>query len=116
MQAFLIDPVAKTVTPVEYSGNFHDIYKLTDCDTFDVARLNHGDGIYIDDDGLFKDNQSFFVHADYPQPLAGKGLVLGVDDQGDSAAPVTTLAELIDKVVFVTPMRVPGSVIWVETT
>lgn len=114
--AILIDPIAMTVTEVTWNGDYHHIYQLTDCETYDCARINkHGDGIFVDDEGLFKEEQAFFWHEDYPQPLAGKGLILGCDEQGESVAPHTTLAEVRAKVRFGTPVPMGGGKIaWLE--
>jgi len=114
--AFLIDPFARTITEVQWNGDFHHTYQLTDCETYDCARINReGDSIYVDDEGLFKEQTAFFHHADYPNPLAGKGLVLGCDKYGESVTPHTTLAELQEKVTFVTPIRVMGEIVWLPS-
>jgi len=118
MHAYLIDPFTQTITQVEHNGHYQQIYDLIDCENFDLARINeHGDGIYIDDEGLFREApQAFFHHKNYPQPLAGKGLVLGCDDEGESVAPFTTLEELQRDVAWVMPVRINGSEIkWVRT-
>ena len=54
----------------------------------------------MDDEGLFKHNQSFFMFNGMPQPLAGMGLIFGeVDDEGyDTDAPDIELIK--DSVVF----------------
>lgn len=117
MQAILIDPFEQTIIQVEYTGQYQQIYDLIDAETFDCARINEqGDGIFIDDEGLIREKpQAFFWHKNYPQPLAGKGLVLGVDDEGESVAPFTTLDEIKRDVKWVVPIRVNGGkVAWVE--
>lgn len=116
MRSILIDPFTRTITEVEYSGDFKQIYELIDCDTYDCARINRqGDAIFVDDEGLFKEQeQKFFLHEDYPQPLAGKGLVLGCDmENGESVAPHTTIGEVAAKVQWVVPVRINGEVEWV---
>lgn len=115
MRAFLIDPFKQEVTEVNYSGDFRQIYDLIDAQTFDVARLNtKGDGIYVDDEGLCAEDVRFFQHKFYPQPLAGKGLVLGCDmDTGESAPASMTLEQLADDVEWVMPIRVNGEVTWI---
>ena len=108
MKAYLIDPTAQTVEPVEYDGNFKSIYKFIECDTFDCVRFNeHGDGVFIDDEGLISGKeQRFFQIKGYPQPLAGKGFVLGCDtNTGESAEPHVSLEWLRENVVFVLPLR-----------
>ena len=54
MRAILINPEDKTVTEVDYDGDYKSIYKLIGCSTFDVVRTStSNDGIYIDDEGLY---------------------------------------------------------------
>lgn len=114
MKAYLIDPYEQSVSEVEYNGDYNQIYKLIDATTFDVARIADGDSIYIDDDGLSKDWQEFFMHEDYGNPLAGKGLVLGCNDEGDSTEPACTLEQLREQVSFGFPMRLNNSVLWIR--
>jgi len=103
VKAIIVDPVEKTLTPVIYNGDYKTIYKMIKCDTFDVARTEaagHPLSVYVDDEGLFKHNQSFFMFNGMPQPLAGMGLIFGeVDDEGyDTDAPDIELIK--DSVVF----------------
>lgn len=110
MTAYLIDPANQTITQVEHSGDYRQIYALIDCETFDVARLNKGDGIFIDDEGMMKPND-LFIHEDYPNPLAGKGLVLGCNfETGESQSAQCTLEELKKKVAWAAPVRINGMV------
>lgn len=109
MRAYLIDPFDRALIEVDYSGNFRDIYELCGYDTFAVVTFNdHGDGVYVDDEGLFKKNQRFFTIADYPQPLAGKALVLGVDAEGGSTAPTVDMTWLEDHVRFLPDLTTGG--------
>lgn len=109
MDAYLIDPFKREVTTVQYNGDYHHIYALIDCECFDIARINaKGDGIFVDDEGLFKEEQAFFIVKGYGNPLAGKGLVLGSDDEGNSVSPHITLDELRSRVMFVLPARING--------
>lgn len=116
MDAYLIDPFAQTITKVNYSGRYEQIYDLIDCDTFDCARINRmGDAIFIDDEGLMRERpQAFFRHRSYPQPLAGKGLVLGGNDEGESTAPAVSLEQLIEDVEWVMPAKINGEVTWIH--
>lgn len=107
MKAYLIDPWTRTVTLTTHNGDFREIYKHLDgrlgeigrawphyVDCFDIVRLDHGDGIYVDDEGLLKDGpQAFFTVGGYG-PLAGRGLVLGSDYEGNSTDAKTTLRKL----------------------
>lgn len=101
MRAYLIDPITRTITEVDYSGDYHQIYTFIGCETFDMSRLNHaGDVVFVDDAGLLKPQppENFFYHANYPEPLAGRGLVLGTDEEGETVAPSVTYAELTEMI------------------
>ncbi|CAB4122576.1 hypothetical protein UFOVP28_16 [uncultured Caudovirales phage] len=101
MKAFLIDPFARSITEVDFDGNYKSIYPFIGADLFTGAYpWENGDMIYVDDEGLFKSDQAFFVANGYG-PLAGKGLVLGTGANGDNAEPLTALADLnVDWVVI----------------
>lgn len=112
MNAYLINPFERKIMQVEHNGDYKEIYKLIEASTFDIARLPSGDGIYIDDDGLFKEDQQFFLHKGYGQPLAGMGLVLGSDEEGNSTSPSITMAALAHQVEFGMPMNIGGRLVW----
>jgi hypothetical protein len=100
-KAYLIDPVTRTVEEVTYADNFTHIYSLIDCDTFTCLTFNeHNDTVFVDDEGLFKPDQHFFKLKGYPDPLAGKGLVLGTDEEGESVSPTISLEEFRKLISF----------------
>jgi len=114
VKAILIDPFEMTVSEVFYGGELSDIYALVGASPVTVVNFgNDGDGIFIDDEGLFRGGQQYFKFEGYPQPLAGKGLILGVDDNGDSVAPVITLAEAKASVRWLSPLT---HQLWMDKT
>lgn len=112
MKAYLIDPVAKTITEVEHEDNYKHIYTLLSgpnaagaevaVDLFTVVNIEGDDAIFIDDEGLLKADQAFFKFADFHQPLAGRGLVLGTNDEGDSTSPKCTIDWLRERISWMT--------------
>ena len=98
MKGILINPHEETITEVEYSGNYKEIYSLIDCRTFDVAMAKENNDLYLDDEGLFKDNQKYFRMIELGANYAGKGLILAHDDEGESTATTLTLQEVKDMV------------------
>ena len=101
-RGYLINPIDRTVKEVEFDG-LDSIYKLLDCTCIDAARLApyNGDGVYVDDEGLLKEEpEYFFKISGYPGTLAGKGLLHGVDDDGNSTAPKRDISEVA--ILFVT--------------
>ena len=98
MKALLINSELKTVTPVDYNGGYTTIYKHIGCDLFDVVYAKvgkHRVSIFVDDEGLLKNPQHFFMLPGMDQPIAGNGLVLGeADEQGETMA----LPEAVDSI------------------
>jgi len=107
MKAIIVDPFTQLVTTTEYNGEYETISKHIggSCRMFDVVRLYHTDDydyvddhVYIDDEGLYVDDQYFWMHANYPMPLAGRGLILGGTPDGDSADVSTSLATVTEDI------------------
>jgi hypothetical protein len=112
MKAYLINPTTKTIEQVNYSGEYHDIYKLCNFDIFTLVTLNgYDDGVFIDDEGLLKEGQDFFYvtheSGDLSKyvMLAGCGLVLGCDADGNSVEPRMTIDELRSRIHWANPME-----------
>lgn len=96
MKGILINPHEETITEVEYSGNYKEIYSLIDCRTFDCVYLDNREVLYIDDEGLLVDETRYFTINN--RVLAGKGLILGTDREGESADVGLTLQMVQDMV------------------
>lgn len=110
MHGYLIDPFTKSITTVEWDGDYQSIYRLIDCDTFTVVTVNaKRDSVFVDDEGLINGKpQEFFLFDGYPQPLAGKGLVLGCDSVGESVTPTMTEEQVRARVIWAKPVTVEG--------
>ena len=113
-KAILIDPFMKQVThvPYEYGGSYTQITEYIATPEapkplFTCVGINdHGDSIFVDDEGLYRDTQAYFAWEGYHQPLQGKGLVLGIDyTTGDSVPPTLSLEEINALIHF--PMEQP---------
>jgi len=104
MQAYFINPFSQKVTTVDYDGDYQSISRLIDASRgyFDVVRLyRNQDAAFVDDEGLYVEDQQFWIHRNYPQPLAGKALVLGCNDEGDSIEPQTSFETLTNDIKFI---------------
>jgi hypothetical protein len=103
MKSILIDPFEKTVTEVEHTGDYRHIYDLIKCDTFTCVQISRTDAVYVDDNGLLgnlEEQQFFSLLPLWHEPLAGRGLILGVDSKGDSTAPKITVEEVLKHVAW----------------
>lgn len=103
MKAILIDPFERTIDQIEYNDDIEEIYRLIRCESkiFTVVNFSsNGDGVYVDDEGRFVSNQAFFSIEGYPQPLAGRGLVLGCDSHGNSTTPKHSFQDICGMVTF----------------
>lgn len=111
MRSVLIDPVAKTVTDMQYEGSAYPHIKGVFGDSYvDTAgAVHHGTGmdvLFVDDEGLSKAEitKYFRLPAFSPQPLAGKGVIIGEAVDGEpidvaiSTADILARIEWIDKV------------------
>jgi hypothetical protein len=116
MKAILIDPKEKIVSEVEYDGDYKKIYDFIEADTFEVVTLeDNGDGVFIDECGLFKDYQYMWTYNSEKYqglygrgtPICGKALMLGLDEStGDSIAPTTSRDSVDDCIEFLGVARI----------
>ena len=101
MKAILIGVYAQEVIEVVHDGTLQNIYDLLVCRTFDVVRIDDVNSIFVDDEGILKDNLYFeYSASDRVLQLAGNGLILGVDDEGNSISPTLTVEDVKGKVNF----------------
>jgi len=106
MKAYLIDPINKIVSVVDYNGDYQTINKLINSQRgFDaVYGFRNEDTLYVDDEGLLrKENYCFEFTYDngHVAPLMGKALVLGTDAEGESVAVKSSLEEVESKIKWV---------------
>lgn len=100
MKAILINSVDRKVSEIQYNGNIEEIYQALNCQTFTIVRLENGDTVFVDDEGLLGNPQNFFTIADYGTPIAGNGLVLGETLDGESKDCASTVDEVSKDVIF----------------
>jgi hypothetical protein len=107
-KVYVVDPFACTVTEADHTGDYRHLYTLlshesmpVDCFTAAYPRNLEGrDCVFVDDNGLLKPCDRFFTIEGYLQPLAGKGLILGADEEGDTVSPATPIETIRKRVAF----------------
>jgi len=101
MKAILIDVKTQEIKEVEHDDTLQNIYALIDCRAFDLVRIDDVNSIFVDDEGILKDNLYFeYSVSDRVFQLAGNGLVLGVDNKGNSISATLTVEDVEGKVNF----------------
>ena len=101
MKAILIDVIDQEVKEVEHDNTLQNIYDLINCRTFDLVMIDTVNNIFVDDEGILKDNLYFeYSGSENVFKLAGNGLILGVNDEGNSISPTLTVEDVKGKVSF----------------
>jgi hypothetical protein len=114
VRAILIDPEARTFSEVQLGEGIDKIQELIGCHSFTTGSrplngsMRQGfDTLYVSDDYLEDrdDPRHWFqvdVDRDPPSsfPIAGRGLVVGVDEQGAASDARISLAELTARIAF----------------
>lgn len=99
--AILIDPELRRLEVVQVR-DWRCINRLIGSDTFNIAipkdyETFMDDAVYVDDEGLLKPGLLSFHLRSYPQPLFGKGLIVGHDEEGESHAPKVPYMDYVSK-------------------
>lgn len=103
MKGILIDSINKTVTEVELDGELQSMYNLIGCQRIEPTMFDDEHEIYVDEEGLFNNENQFFFMKDMATPMAGNGLILGFDpDIGDNWSHKLDLESIRSKVIFMT--------------
>ena len=90
-KALMIDPFDQSTSVVdlavdEYGSILGSSKAVMDCSTIDIITLNDKHMAIVDDEGLLRNDTRYSKLAEYPQPLAGKLLILGYDEDGESCS------------------------------
>lgn len=115
MKAYLIDPIARTVSQINLdpAHGLRDYYAALGCELVEcVADAIPEHDLWIDEEGLINGNPHghIFAPATYQQLFVGRAIVTGgADDEGDTL-PATCTAEDIARRVFAVTEFLPGGV------
>jgi hypothetical protein len=115
MRAILIDPEKRTITEIPFEGDYRKIQAILGCRSFTTGSrplngsLEEGfDSLYASDDYLDEDRDDprfwFQVDADRnppsSYPIAGLGLIQGVDEEGAARDARISIEELTARITF----------------
>ena len=107
-RAILIDPFTETVSQVTLADTkLQTLRTLIDCDIITMAGLADGVDMILDDEGLLKDSssQAYFKIGISSQPFAGKALIVGTDEEGNTVSlpENVTTEKVFQRVIFFKP-------------
>jgi len=113
-RGILIDVENKTISEVEVvrdetGSQLPSIYGHLKCSTFEVVGYDYENDVYVDEEGLMymNDDTKFFKLKNYPQPLAGNGLIMGYDDEtGENGDTKLSVQEVKEQVSFMSAFDV----------
>ena len=107
MRVIVINPWNQTVTEAEHNGNYRDYYRLLSgetcddgapatVDTFALADIGDPDRhiMFVDDEGLFRDPQAYFMLGGQSAVFAGRGVIARSDGGEDEVGATLTLEQV----------------------
>jgi hypothetical protein len=114
VRAFLIDPEQRAIREFSFEGNYRTIQTILKCHSFTAGSrplngsLAEGfDTLYVSDDDLEdRENPRFWFQVDAGRdppssyPLNGLGMVIGIDDRGESCDARISAEELSRRITF----------------
>lgn len=92
MRGILIDPFEQTITEVDPQSMDEWVKKMLKVDLVTAVTVwydedtDRRETLWVDDEGLFVKDQKYFQWKGYEQPLAGRGIILGTDAEGETIA------------------------------
>lgn len=101
MKAIKIDSNLRQVIEVDITSDYNDINKQIGSDIFTIGHsLKKRDTLMVDDEGLLKNENTFFVYKGAHQPFAGNGLITGCNSQGETVDCKIDINEVKQNVEF----------------
>jgi hypothetical protein len=99
MKALLISPETQSIEAVEVAG-LDDIRELIGFDTLESDKVGgDGDRLYFDEECFIRGTEGRF-QIDSVIPVAGKGVLIGANDDGGLSDVVTGIDDLRERIKF----------------
>lgn len=102
MKTFLIDPEGLSISPFNWDTNIATLQTVLAVPALDFVRINaENDRVALNDRGKIDGYvHGHFTITGYPQPLAGRACIFGVDERGEDRDVTVTLEWLKENVTF----------------
>lgn len=105
MRAIFIDSTARTIEEIELpegeAEHLAELQKRVGGYIELATQFPNGDTLFVDEEGLFKENQQFFVIIGGHQPFAGNGVIVGPEVDERQSPAKTQLITIRNSVRFV---------------
>lgn len=115
MRALIICPFTRTVSDAALGSGLSAIYAALShgrhrVQYFDCVGLGGGETLYLDDEGLLYPGLPLWKWSGASAQYAGRGLILGTNDEGDSEDSTLTVPEVVARLVWLTELETSGHV------
>lgn len=102
IKAIIIDPYLRTISATTIKNDLEGLKHAIGDHWIELVRINDKNDLYVDEEGLFKENQEFFVITgnNGSFPLAGKGVIVGNTPTGNQRDTNLTVADIWGMVEF----------------
>jgi hypothetical protein len=99
MKAILINATERSVKEVDIKGDLKSWYDQIGCDVVEVAcYLPSSNMLLVDEEGMLKAPTHFFEFN--KNVLAGNGLIVGTNDDGDTSSATLNVDDIMFNVKF----------------
>lgn len=86
IRAILIDPFTREVKEIQIQTGLKHFYEAIGCSLVEVVRPHPQVDCWIDEEGLFVEDQAFFQFEGGDQPLAGRAILCSHDEDGNTTS------------------------------
>ena len=102
LNGILIDPFLKKITNVKVKNDLKDFYRHLDCNMVEVVSFGDVNDLWVDEEGLLKNDQRFFKVSDLPfghdGVIAGRGLILGSNREGNTISCDLSIEDVLPRI------------------
>lgn len=99
IKAIIIDPHLRLIIQTEVEDSLEGLQHAIGDNQIELVYLDDGNIMYVDSEGLFKQNQRFFIYNN--RPFAGKAIVLGDDpENGKTVSTKSSVTDIASHVQF----------------
>ena len=104
IKAIIIDPELQLMVETEIDNTLQGLQHAIGDHKIELVRINDKEDCYVDKEGLFRENQSFFIlnGMQVSVPLAGKAVIVGATPMGNQTDTKLNLCKVSSMIEFKT--------------